>query len=165
MADNFDELLGQGIEAALDERWDESEDLIERALELRPGNPRAMNMLGYVFWKRGDAKEGERYYRASLEVDNKDAYAHKGLGLCLVDQGLLDEGVGEVKRAIDLRRNWAEPYHDLGIVLTKAQRYEEAWPLLDAAVKIEPKLADQLSELLPQVKARAEAEAKARQKK
>jgi len=165
MAETFDELLRQGVDAARDEQWDEAEDLIERALELKPGNPQAMNMLGYVFWKRGDPKEAERYYRASLDVDGNDAYAHKGLGLCLVDRGLLDEGVGEVKRAIDLRRNWPEPYHDLGVILTKAKRYEEAWQLLDVAVKLDPKLEDQLAELLPQVKERADAAARARRKR
>lgn len=164
MAETFEELLRRGVDAARDEQWEESEELLERALELRPGNPQAMNMLGYVFWKRGEPKEGEQYYRASLKVEDSDAYAHKGLGLCLVDRGLFDEGVGEIKRAIDLRRNWAEPYHDLGVILTKAQRFVEAWPLLDVAVKLDPKLEGQLTELLPQVKARAEADAKARRK-
>lgn len=164
MAETFEELLRQGVDAARDEQWEGAEDLLERALELMPGHPQAMNMLGYVFWKRGEPKEGEQYYRASLKVNDSDAYAHKGLGLCLVDQGLVDQGVGEVKRAIDLRRNWAEPYHDLGVILTKAKRYEEAWPLLDVAVKIDPNLEGQLAELLPQVKARAEADAKARKK-
>lgn len=164
MAETFEDLLRQGVDAARDEQWEGAEDLLERALELKPGNPQAMNMLGYVFWKRGEAKEGEQYYRASLKVNGSDAYARKGLGLCLVEQGLFDEGVGEVKRAIDLRRNWAEPYHDLGVILTKAQRYVEAWPLLDVAVKLNPDLEGQLAELLPQVKARAEADAKAKRK-
>lgn len=164
MADTYDELMRRGVKAAQDEDYDEAEDLIEQALEVRPGNVQAMNMLGYVFWKRDDPREAERYYRASLDVDPSDAYARKGLGLCLVDQGLVDEGVGEIKRAIDLRRNWAEPYHDLGIILARNKRFEESWQVLDVATKLDRKLVAQVGELLEQVKARAAAETKAKAK-
>ena len=164
MAETYDDLMRRGVSAAQDEDYDTAEDLLERALELRPGNVQAMNMLGYVFWKRDDPREAERYYRSSVAVDPNDPFARKGLGLCLADQGLLDEGVGEIKRAIDLRRNWAEPYHDLGIILARAKRFEESWQLLDVATRLEPKLVDQLGELLGQVKSRAEAAAKTAKK-
>jgi protein O-GlcNAc transferase len=157
MADRYDELLRAGVKKAQEKEFDAAEDLIERALELRPGDIPAMNCLGFVFWSRGDADEATRYYRASLDIDAADPHALKGLGLCRADQGRVDEGVELIKKAIDARRNWGEAYYDLGVILTKNKRYVEAYPLLDVASKLDAELAKRLVELLPQVKASADA--------
>lgn len=152
MADTYESLLKAGVQATRAGDLDEAEDLLERALEQKPGDIPAMNMLGFVFWSRGDADEATRYYSASLDIDAANAHALKGLGLCRADQGSISEAVELIKRAIDQRRNWGEAYYDLGVILTKAKRYEEAYPFLDVASKLEPDLADRLKELLPQVK-------------
>lgn len=157
MKEDYEGLLRAGVQAARDERWDEAEDLVERALEKKPGDIPAMNMLGFVFWRRGDPEEAERYYRASLDIDGRDAHARKGLGLCLVDRGRLEEGEAEIKRAIDLRRNWAEPYYDLGVILAREERFDEAWRLLEVASRLDSELATRLEDLLPQIKASARA--------
>ncbi len=157
MAEGYEELLRAGVAKARDREFDEAEDLLERALEQKPGDVQTMNMLGWVFWSRGDPHEAERYYRASLDIRSSNAHARKGLGLCLVDQGLIDQGVGEVKRAIDLRRNWAEPYYDLGVILAREKRWDESWRLLEVAGKLDESLAERVAELLPQVKANADA--------
>jgi Flp pilus assembly protein TadD len=156
MEDTYEDLLKAGVRAVRDENFDEAEDLIERALELKPGDIPAMNMLGYVFWSRGDAAEATRYYAASLDIDAKNAHALKGLGLCRAEQGSITEAIVLIKLAIDQRRNWGEAYYDLGVILAKAKRYGEAFPFLDVAAKLEPELAERLKELLPQVKAHVE---------
>jgi Flp pilus assembly protein TadD len=157
MAERYEELLRAGVEMAKEQRLDEAEDLLERALEQKPGDVQAMNMLGWVFWSRGDPAEAERYYRAALDVRPRDPYAHKGLGLCLVDRGLVDDGIASIKRAIDIRRNWGEPYFDLGVILAREKRWEESWRLLDAAGKLDESLRGRAADLLAQAKTNANA--------
>jgi Flp pilus assembly protein TadD len=91
----------------------------------------------------------------SLKVNPLGAYARKGLGVCLADQGKIDEAVSEIHHAMALKPLWVDPVHDLGVILYRAGRFEQALRYLEQALEMDPKLQAKLAPLID--KARREA--------
>lgn len=54
---------------------------MQRAVELRPGNPTWQNRLGVLFRRVGEFQRAEEAYEAALTADNAYANAHLNLGI------------------------------------------------------------------------------------
>lgn len=48
-------------------RYQDAHDLIKQALELRPDNPAVMDSMGWVMFKKGDAKSAEEWLRKAYD--------------------------------------------------------------------------------------------------
>ena len=90
--------------------------------------------------------------RKSLEITPLGAYARKGLGICLADQGKVDEGISELHHAMALKPLWVDPVHDLAMVLLKAKRYEQSIQMMERAMELEPNLKKKLVPLINKAK-------------
>ena len=124
---------------------DEAAELLEQVLELEPKNLRALDLLGFVQWSLGDLKASEATNRMSLKLRPLGAYARKGLGICLADQGMIDEGISEIHHAMALKPLWVDPVHDLVVVLFRAERYAEALPMIERVLELDEKLEAKLA--------------------
>ncbi len=133
---------------------DEAAELLEQALELEPENLRALDLLGFVQWSLGDLKASEETNRKSLKIRPLGAYARKGLGICLADQGKVDEGISEIHHAMALKPLWSDPIHDLVVVLFRAERYAEALPMIERALEVDEKLEAKLAPMRAECKKR-----------
>ena len=127
---------------------DEAAELLEQAVELDSENTRAWDLLGFVRWSLGDIDGAEEANKKSLAIKPLGAYAHKGLGVCFADQGKLDEAISELHHAMALKPLWVDPVHDLAVILFRNERYEEAIPLLEQCLEMQPKLEAKLTPLL-----------------
>lgn len=136
---------------------EEARDLLEQAVELDAGSTRAWDLLGFVRWALSDIAGAEECNRKSLAIKPLNAYAHKGLGVCLADQGRVDEGVAELHHAMALKPLWTDPVHDLAVVLFRAGRYEESLRWLRQLVEMDPKLEAKVLPLIRQAEAKVEA--------
>ena len=129
-AEALSELVKQATKAAQERRLDEAAELIESILEQDPDHLRALDLFGFVRFFQGRFAEAETYCHRALELEPDHAYAHKGLGLCLAKQGRLEEGKASLEQAIALKPTWPDPYWDLAVVLTEAERYDDALKVL-----------------------------------
>ncbi|HSN92362.1 MAG TPA: tetratricopeptide repeat protein [Anaeromyxobacteraceae bacterium] len=83
--------------------------------------------LGVEAMKAGRASDALREFEDSLRIDPGFAEAHRGRGLVLeFGHGRLAEAEREYRRALDLRSSYPEVHNDLGQLLAKTGRYEEA---------------------------------------
>lgn len=128
--------------------YEEAAELLEQAVELAPAETRAWDLLGFVRWSLGDIDGSEECNRKSLELKPLGAYARKGLGVCLAEQGKVDEGISELHHSMALKPTWVDPVHDLAMVLIRAERWEPALQMLERAVEMEPKLETKLRPLM-----------------
>jgi tetratricopeptide (TPR) repeat protein len=64
------------------------------------------------------------------------------LGAALGDKGQLEEAEKVLNQVIDLAPTFAKPYEDLGTLLLRQDKVNEALPLLEKAVRLDPKLED-----------------------
>jgi Tfp pilus assembly protein PilF len=91
--------------------------------------------LGADALRAGRAQEALREFDEALRIDDGFAEAHLGKALVLeLAYGKLSDAETEYRRALALRRDYPEAHNDLGQLLAKAGRYDEAVPEFDAAM-------------------------------
>jgi len=151
----LDELIKKATKLTKAGQHDEAAEMLEQALELDAENVRALDLLGYVRWCLGDYKGSEEVNRRSLDIRPLGAYARKGLGIVLAEQGHVDAGISELHHAMALKPLWVDPIHDLCMVLLKAERYAQAVPMLERCLEMEPKLEKKLRPMLENARKKA----------
>jgi len=73
-----------------------------QAVELAPDDDRALDMLGWGWFKLGDFSAAERMFLRALERNPDSASAHLHLGLCYAEQGRAGEARAEWEAAMRL---------------------------------------------------------------
>lgn len=112
----------------------------DKALELRPGDPRILHAYGQLHNRAGAFDLGVTAIRASLAVDPEVPLAWVNLGIALSGQGDIAGARSAYEEA--LRLNPFEPlaWFNLGNDLQRAQRYDEAAEAYAQAVSADPGL-------------------------
>jgi adenylate cyclase len=123
--------------------------LSEEAIALDPEYPEAYRMLGvthFVDVLHGVSKSPEeslalasKLTRKAIDLDESNGVAHAKLGFILVMMRQYDKAIEEGKRALELEPNSAYVLHTYGAILYFAARNEEAIPLFEKAIRLNPK--------------------------
>ena len=145
---------------------DEAQKNLQCAIALLPPMPATYIDLGIVFLRMGNLDKALGQIEAGLHTsstalpapdwdnaiaglrellakDPKRADAHNVLGLLLGRKGSpSSEVVAEFREAVRLRRDFAEAYDNLGLVLTQSGNDPEAISAFREAVRIRPDYAD-----------------------
>jgi Tfp pilus assembly protein PilF len=82
----------------------------------------------------GDFDRAVELYQASIALF-PTAEAHTFLGWTYHFQGRIDEAVAECKLAIQVDPDFGNPYNDIGAYLIGLEKYDEAIPWLEQAIK------------------------------
>lgn len=91
--------------------------------------------LGVEALGAGRAQEALQEFEAALAIDERFAEAHLGRALVLeFGFSRADEAEKAYRRAIALKPGYSEAHNDLGQLLAKSGRYEEAVAQFDAAL-------------------------------
>ena len=99
----------------------------EKALEIDPMSARTMQFAAtsYLYAVRPD--KAAELYRKVLEIDPENAHCHGNLGLCYVKKGMYDSGIAEIRKSIEMSKDYTPPrMSDMVYALVKAGRREEA---------------------------------------
>ncbi len=91
--------------------------------------------LAVEAFRAGRGPDALREYDAALAIDGRFAEAHRGRGLVLdFAFGRLDEAERAYRRALELRPEYPEAHNDLGQLLARTGRYDEALREFDVAL-------------------------------
>jgi len=91
--------------------------------------------LGVEALRAGRAPEALKEFEAAIAADPDFAEAHRGRGLVLdLGFGRRDEAEKAYRRALALRSSYPEAQNDLGQLLARTGRYDEAIAAFDAAL-------------------------------
>src|SRR5512138_3602667 len=91
--------------------------------------------LGVEALRAGRFPDALRELDAALAIDDGFAEAHRARGLVLdLGFGRLDEAEREYRRALQLRPSFSEAHSDLGQLLARTGRWDEAIAEFDAAL-------------------------------
>ncbi|MBF0361706.1 MAG: ATP-binding cassette domain-containing protein [Oligoflexia bacterium] len=122
-----------------DNSLDLAEDKINKFLENKNNNKNKnknkahvtlLNYLGYIKYTKNDFESCRSINSRVLEISPNDPYAHKGMGLTLVELGEFDQGVSFLRRAIELDPFFFDAYHDLCLTYYKHGQIEKAKELI-----------------------------------
>ena len=98
---------------------------------------RAVEMAGTLY-SQGKYAQAEKVCRQLLAARPNYPDAHNILGVSLNALGRADEGIEELRKAIELAPDSASIHANLGEVLRQCGRKEEAAEALEQAIKLEP---------------------------
>jgi tetratricopeptide (TPR) repeat protein len=116
---------------------------LEEALKMDPENIEVRYHLGRVRYQQNQFNQAIAAFEEVLKRDPRNAKAEANLGLCFEGLNQMEPAVAAYRKAIEWDQSSLvhneQPYLDLGILLGKSNRSEEAIPLLIRASEIDPK--------------------------
>ena len=80
---------------------DEAVKLVQRALDLDPGNPYYLDSLGWAYFRRGDLEQAEKYLSPAAAQLPKNAEVQAHLGELLARRGRWQDAITAWTRALD----------------------------------------------------------------
>jgi tetratricopeptide (TPR) repeat protein len=107
-------------------RLEEALKLIQRALELEPGNGAYLDSLGWVYFRQGKLNEAETLFVQSLEKIGKDPTVHDHLGDTYFKLGKTKDAITQWQLALQDYESGAQADRDAGEVARIAKKLESA---------------------------------------
>lgn len=111
-----------------------------RGLELEPENVDLRNALGWALFQEGNGTEAIAEYERALAVDPENVKANNNIALALTELGQLDQAASHFERSLAVEPK-AEIYSDLGFVLDRQGKGEEAVENYHKALALDPECA------------------------
>jgi len=125
----------------------QARNIAREAIILDPEFPNAQCLLAATYFMevilgttkspRQSLEEAASLYKKALALDESHPIASGALAYVYGLQRKYDQAVAQAQRAVELNPGRANPH--LGAVLNFAGRYEEAIPVLEKALRIDPK--------------------------
>ncbi len=127
----------------------EAKDELETALEFRPNDDKAQNLMAMVLFKLEQYPRAIGIFRKLIERNPGVPTLYTNLGLAYLKQENYDEAMEALSKAIENQADNQVAHNYLGLVYSKLGRYEEA---KDEFVRANsPKMADLMQEKLAEI--------------
>jgi tetratricopeptide (TPR) repeat protein len=122
--------------------------LIEEAISMCPENPTGYSLLVSVYWydfllgktksPRETLEKGLELAQKAIAMDDSLSHAHKMLTIIYLGRREYDKAIAEGKRAVALDPGGSGAYFAYASALLTACRPEEAIPLFQKAIRLNP---------------------------
>ena len=116
-------------------------------MEERPKSSWGWYALGYTYFAQKKIGESIKALAKSLQLDLKNAEAHKILGRNLMIIGRFDAAQVEFEQAIRYKPDSAESHYNLGKLFSIQDNWEPARKAFEAALRIDPSYIEALDGL------------------
>ena len=128
---NYAELMEKANTCIKDEMYQLADLYVQQAEKIEPGKPEHYDLLGYIHFSMENYEMSKTWNEKSIKIDPSNAYAYKGMGLCLVRLGDRQGGIRMIKKAIELTPvQFTDPYYDLAVVYMENNEIAEAMEVL-----------------------------------
>jgi hypothetical protein len=142
----FEQAIVRGSELLRQNQLDQAQRAFRAALDIEPGSPKVLALLGLTHFRAGEFAEARPIYEELVERTPTDASHRLNLGLVYLKLNDAEHAIGalEASRALDPSQGRAVSY--LGLAYARAGRYAEAYRSFllagqnDLAVEIEQNL-------------------------
>lgn len=126
-----------------EQKFDETLEALEKALELNPDYALAYFSKGIVYHNLNKLQAAYENYSEAIEKDKKmvDAYYNRAQALLAYEkpnENELKSALKDFEKAIELDEKFVDAYYYAAVVKKKLQDYKGAVKLLDKALEIEP---------------------------
>jgi tetratricopeptide (TPR) repeat protein len=128
-------------------RFKEVEPLLAEYVRQRPASSWGWYALGYSLFAQQKIGESIKALAKSLELDIRNAEAHKILGRNLMIIGRFDAAQLEFEQALRYKPDSAEAHYNLGKLFSVQDNWEPARKAFEAALRIDPSYIEALDAL------------------
>jgi len=143
---DFDEMIRLADEAFVDGQIDIAQKRLEEIVMRFPQAAEGMNKLAFVLSKQGDTAGAEKYYKASLEIEEDDV-TYNALATLLVSMNKMQEAEACYKKAVDIDGNYEVTWFNYANLMLRLERLEEAKEMYEKALVIDPDFQEAKDEL------------------
>ena len=145
-----DKELEIGLEHHTAGRLQEAEKIYRQILEKNPRHAGALHFLGAMALQMKRYKEGADLIRQAIAIDPSVPEYHNNLGSALMMlAGCLPEAIASLQKAIALKPDFGDAFHNLGIAYVALSRMQmqdeqidEAADSAQKAIALKPVFAD-----------------------
>ncbi len=130
-----------------DGRYVEVEPLLEAYVKEQPSSSWGWYALGYSRFGQKKIGEAIKALAKSLELDVRNAEAHKILGRSLMMIGRFDAAQIEFEQGIRYKPDSAEMHYNLGKLLSIQDNWEPARKAFEAAIRVDPSYVEAVDAL------------------
>lgn len=110
---------------------------IERALELNPGDEDLSSLLGSFYINNNLIEEAENYFSLVYKNDSLTPQNYFYQAKIATRKEEMEKAIALYEKAIDASgKNYAEAYHNLGILLKKENRFKDAVTAYEKAIDL-----------------------------
>jgi tetratricopeptide (TPR) repeat protein/DNA-binding winged helix-turn-helix (wHTH) protein len=129
----------QGLALAYEkqQRFDEAEELLGRAILLQPGNWRTINTLGGFLFAGGRFREASAAYKQVVILDPENWQGHGNLGSALLMAGEFEAAGEALQRSVEIHPDGLY-YSNLGIIYYYLGQFDESVAIHRKAVELPP---------------------------
>lgn len=132
-------LLKQAIDFQRKGQLQQAEPLVRKVLSLEPQNHAAMNILGVIAMQAGHPADAAKLFSQAIRLHAQDPEYHCNLGVVLLSQNQIDNGVAALEVALKLRPSHAMANFNLGLRALQTQDFTKADKHLAKGAKQMPK--------------------------
>jgi len=100
-------------------RYDEAEDYLRKAVASAPNDAETRSLLGIVFYRKGLTEDAFNELTRAVALDPHNAEAHNYLGVVLNQKGWGAAGEQEIRRAIEINPQYADAHFNLAVIYAK----------------------------------------------
>lgn len=145
--EHFDNLIDRADEEFKSGNYKVALELLEDALSKDRYNSEILFKLGFVSQKLSRDDEALRYYRDSLEIDDRNEFAHNAIASLYRKMKEYKEAVVHLEKSIKLDDKNARTYYNFGNLLVDMQEIQKAKEMYEKALEIEPEFDEARYEL------------------
>ena len=127
-----------GVVAFQERKPEESVRLIERAIEINPGNPAYYSNVALTYQALNRWEEAVRRGEQAVALNPEMAEGHNNLGIALKRLNRLEAAEAAFRKALECRPGFAEARTNLGAVLRDLNRADEAMAIYEAVLADAP---------------------------
>jgi tetratricopeptide (TPR) repeat protein len=136
--------------------FDKANDIYRRVIELAPQDPNSHLKLGASLYGNQDRyDEAMALFDHALTLNPDLAITHNNIGATMYDNGLIDDGIVAMKKALALRPNYKIVRHNLALAQLLKGDYKEGWANHEIRLTLSERkniyeLTHKLFEVIPQ---------------
>jgi tetratricopeptide (TPR) repeat protein len=119
-------------------RTEDAQRVLERAIEQEPSAADLRFQLAALHEYKNRIPESIAAYRAGLALDPGNAAAFNQCGLLLLSEGMFDQALDSLDRAIDCRPGYPEALFNRAVVMSRAGKHEQALAGFDRVLSLDP---------------------------
>ena len=133
--------LGLGVSQSLDEKIDLGEGSLKKAIELNPQFTDAYLLLGDILEQEKPREALDIFGRTIKEhPDLAVAYYYYGRLALLLNEGSIDDVVNVLRKAVQLKPDFADGHYELGRALEQRNDVGEAVAQFEDSLRLNPSL-------------------------
>ncbi len=111
-------------------------------LELAPGDPDVVALVGDALWGGGLFDEAEQLYRDALAIEPESGAARHGVAKSLTTRQRYEEALDWVMAALDATPDLPAAYHTLGYIHRRMRRFADAADAYERYIEMLPGWAE-----------------------